>query len=102
MFSENYIDYFELPKMDDVKYLEINDFEAYEYKNNIAYEFAIRNDKVLQSLEEFEQEFQKYEKEHQDLSYLVDYINMDNFRFLQKMGFDLFAMTYWLFKKRAK
>jgi hypothetical protein len=101
MFSEYYIDYFELPEMNADKYLEIDDFKDYEYKNNIAYEFAIRNDKVQQSLERFEKKFLEYEKEHQDLSHLVDYINMDDFRFLQESGFDLFAMTYWLFKKRA-
>ncbi len=91
MFSEHYIDYFELPEMDAVQYLEIDDFKDYEYKNNIAYEFAVRNDKVLQSLEKFEKQFQEYEKEHQDLSHLVDHINMDHFNFLQKAGFDLFA-----------
>ena len=103
MFDEYYIDYFELPKMDAVQYIEINDFKDnyYEYKNNIAYEFAVRNDQVVESLKKFEKEFQEYEKKHQDLSYLVEYINMNNFRFLQKSGFDLFAMTYWLFKKRA-
>lgn len=101
MFSEHYIDYFELPEMNAVQYLEIDDFKDYEYNNNIAYEFAVRNDKVLQSLEKFEKQFQEYEKEHQDLSHLVDYINMDDFRFLQESGFDLFAMTYWLFKKRV-
>lgn len=101
MFSDHYIDYFELPEIYDPKYLEIDDFKDYEYNNNIAYEFAIRNNKVLQALEKFEKQFQKYEKEHQDLSQLVDYINMDHFRFLQEAGFDLFAMTYWLFKKRA-
>ena len=102
MFSEHYIDYFELPEMNNVQYLEIDDFEDYEYKNNIAYEFAVRNGKVLQSLEKFEKQFQEYEKEYEDLSHLVDHIKMDHFHFLQKAGFDLFAMTYWLFKKRAK
>lgn len=103
MFSDQYIDYFELPEMDNPKYLEIDEFGKYpyEYKNNIAYEFARRNDEVLQSLEKFETQFQEYEKEYQDLSHLVDHINMDCFRFLQEAGFDLFAMTYWLFKKRA-
>lgn len=97
-----FFDTFKLPKINDPKYQEIAGFEEYEYKNNIAYEFAIRNEQVLQSLQEFEKDFTNYEKKgHKDLGGLVDYIDMQKYRFLQEAGFDLFVMTHWLFRKRA-
>lgn len=101
MFRDNFNERFILPEFNSAKYNEIDEFKDYEYTNNVGYEFAIRNKKVLKKLHLFEKCILEYEKKYSDLSNLIDEIDMNNFSFLEESGFDLAAMIYWLFRKRA-
>ncbi len=100
MFKINLI----YPDLQEVTYKEIDDFQDYEFNNCIAYEFAIRNTKIISELERFEQEFINLEKKKPDFSKdeLIMRIDYYDFYILYNAGFDIDAMLYWLFMKRAK
>ena len=55
------------PEINDIAYSEIDSFKNYEYANCVAYEFAIRNKKVISELERFETKFNDYENKIIDL-----------------------------------
>jgi hypothetical protein len=40
-------------KRNELQYLEIENFKKYELSNNIAFEMAIRNDKILEDFINF-------------------------------------------------
>lgn len=65
-----------LPKRTDVIYKEIESFEDYEYTNCIAYEMAIRNDKVKQLLEKIDS-LPIYNDKYEESYYTDEYYIID-------------------------
>ena len=96
------IAHIEYPEFSDNTYSEIDDFNIIEFDNCVAYELAIRNDDIIDELERFEALFLHYEKSHTSMLKLTNLVTPYSFETLFDDGFDLYAMTYWLFMKRAR
>ena len=102
MFEIYNITHIEYPELTNNKYSEIEDFNDFEFNNCVAYELSIRNKDIINELHRFENIFRDYEKEHTDLLGLKDIVTPYTFQYLFNDGFNLYAMTYWLFMKRAR
>jgi guanylate kinase len=92
---------YDLPSRDDIKYIEIENFKDYEFSSCLAYELAIRNEKVKEELECFSNH---YKNEHtsyiQQLLEQGSHLNSDiekdyDFTILNEYGFNEDSIAYY-------